>query len=114
MIGGAPAAAVVFARDVQRRTQEDPRIKKLAGAVGAALGAEKARLAAELDELQAVVHSEKLGEVAEEFDRIHSVQRALDVGSIQHIIPPPELRPYLIAAVERGIAKEVELALRST
>ncbi|HSF87347.1 MAG TPA: carboxyl transferase domain-containing protein [Acidimicrobiia bacterium] len=108
VIGGAPAAAVVFAREVRRRTDADSRVTELAAAAGEAMGAEKARLAAELEQVGAEVHSEKLGEVADDFDSIHSVQRALAVGSIHHIIPPPELRSYLIAAVQRGIARELE------
>ena len=52
------------------------------------------------------MHSEKLGEVADEFDRVHSVHRALEVGALHHILPPANLRPYLIHAVERGMAKE--------
>ncbi len=52
------------------------------------------------------MRSEKLGEVAEEFDHIHSVQRAQQVGSVHHIIAPERLRPYLIEAVERGMTKE--------
>jgi len=52
------------------------------------------------------VHSEKLGEMAEEFDRVHSVHRALDVGALHHILPPADLRPYLIHAVESGIARD--------
>jgi hypothetical protein len=66
-------------------------------------GAEKGRLRAQWDELFKVVHSEKLGEMASEFDRVHSVQRALDVGALNCIIPPDTLRPYLIDAVGRGI-----------
>jgi len=46
------------------------------------------------------VHSEKLGEVASEFDHVHSVHRALKVGALRDIIPPANLRPYLIAAIE--------------
>jgi hypothetical protein len=53
------------------------------------------------------VHSEKLGEVADEFDRVHSIHRALKVGALHHIIPPATLRPYLIHAIERGIEKEI-------
>ena len=53
-----------------------------------------------------VVHSEKLGEMADEFDRVHSVRRALEVGAVNHILPPADLRPYLIHAIERGIEKE--------
>jgi hypothetical protein len=55
------------------------------------------------------VYSEKLGEVASEYDRVHSVQRALKVAALHHILPPVNLRPYLIHAVERGIARESQL-----
>jgi hypothetical protein len=44
--------------------------------------------------------------MAAEFDHVHSVQRALAVGALNYIIPPANLRPYLIGAVERGIARE--------
>ena len=36
------------------------------------------------------------------------MQRALDVGALNYIIPPANLRPYLIHAVERGIARVEE------
>jgi hypothetical protein len=49
-----------------------------------------------------VVYSEKLGEVAGEFDHVHSVERALRVGALHRIISPAMLRPYLISAVEWG------------
>ncbi|HEX9288374.1 MAG TPA: carboxyl transferase domain-containing protein, partial [Anaeromyxobacteraceae bacterium] len=100
VIGGAPAAAVVFAREVETRTRKDPRVveaEKAASAGGAARG----RLA----QVIATVRSEKLGEVGEEFDRIHSVERALKVGSLDRILAPAELRKYLIEAVERGMAR---------
>ena len=54
------------------------------------------------------MNAEKLGEVADEFDHIHDVRRAEEVGSVHRIIPPSELRPYLIDAVERGVARELE------
>ena len=66
----------------------------------------KNRLRAEWNELFKVVHSEKLGEVASEFDRIHSVHRALEVGALHDILPPRNLRPYLVHAIERGMANE--------
>ena len=68
MIGGAPAAAVVFARDVDTRTREDPRIAELDERIAAAEGAERERLRAEREERWAEVRSEKLGELAGEFD----------------------------------------------
>jgi hypothetical protein len=54
------------------------------------------------------VHSEKLGQVADEYDGIHTVERARRVGSVHEIIPVDRLRPHLIEAVEKGIAKELE------
>ncbi|MCA1708254.1 MAG: hypothetical protein LC808_35250 [Actinobacteria bacterium] len=54
------------------------------------------------------VRSEKLGEVADEFDDVHSVERTLRVGSIDAIIPAASLRPQLIEAVERGIQRRHE------
>ncbi len=108
VIGGAPAAAVVFAGEVEARAKKDPRLLPLTQAIAKADGAEKSRLRAEWDELFKIVHSEKLGEMAAEFDRVHSVQRALDVGALNYIIPPANLRSYLIHAVERGIEKVEE------
>jgi acetyl-CoA carboxylase carboxyltransferase component len=104
VIGGAPAAAVVFASEVGARARQDQRLQALNQAMAQAEGAEKGRLRAEWDELFKIVHSEKLGEMASEFDQVHSVQRALDVGALHCIIPPAKLRPYLIDALERGIA----------
>jgi hypothetical protein len=108
VIGGAPAAAVVFAGEVEARAKKDARLQPLTQAIARAEGAEKGRLRAEWDELFKIVHSEKLGEMASEFDRVHSVQRALDVGALSYIIPPANLRSYLIHAVERGIEKVEE------
>ncbi len=113
VIGGAPAAAVVFAGEVEARTRKDPRLQALTETLNKAMtkadSVEKNRLRAQWDELFKVVHSEKLGEMAEEFDRVHSVHRALEVGALHRILPPADLRPYLIHAVECGIAREKEL-----
>ncbi len=106
VIGGAPAAAVVFAGEVDAKARKDARLEALAKAMDQAQGAEKNRLRAEWNELFKIVHSEKLGETAAEFDRVHSVHRALDVGALHRIIPPANLRPYLIDAIARGIEKE--------
>jgi len=105
VIGGAPAAAVVFAGDVRARTEADPRVTALEERLAAAQDGERARLLAELNDVRAAVRSEKLGEVAAEFDGIHSIDRALRVGSVDAIIPAERLRPSLLAAVERGLAR---------
>jgi acetyl/propionyl-CoA carboxylase alpha subunit/acetyl-CoA carboxylase carboxyltransferase component len=106
VIGGAPAAAVVFAGEVEARSRRDSRLQALSHAITQAEGVEKGRLRAQWDELYKVVHSAILGEMASEFDRVHSVQRALDVGALHCIIPPATLRPYLIDALQRGMARE--------
>lgn len=108
VIGGAPAAAVVFASEVEARTRKDPRLQGLSQAIAQAEGLEKSRLRAQWEELFKVTHSEKLGEMAGEFDRVHSVERALKVGALHHIIPPATLRPYLIHSIERGMAEGQE------
>jgi acetyl/propionyl-CoA carboxylase alpha subunit/acetyl-CoA carboxylase carboxyltransferase component len=111
VIGGAPAAAVVFAGEVDARAKKDPRLQALTQSIAKAEGAERARLRAQWEDLFKIIHSEKLGEMAAEFDRVHSVQRALEVGALDRILPPADLRPYLIDAVRRGIAKEQKTTL---
>jgi acetyl/propionyl-CoA carboxylase alpha subunit/acetyl-CoA carboxylase carboxyltransferase component len=107
VIGGAPAAAVVFAGAVRKRTLSDERAIALQQELDRAEGAERVALRDRLSKMKKVVHSEKLREVAEEFDTIHSVHRALEVGSVHSIIPPQSLRPYLVDAIERGIQREL-------
>ena len=108
VIGGAPAAAVVFANEVEARAKKDPRLQELTDAIARASNVEKARLRAQWDELFKIIHSEKLGEVADEFDHTHSVHRALSVGALNRIISPKSLRPYLIHAVEHATGIVVE------
>lgn len=110
VIGGAPAAATVFAREVDARTARDPQVRMAAEQVRDAMasggsgrsdvGAARARLA----EITAAVRSAKLSEVADEFDRIHTVHRAREVGSVDRIISAAMLRPYVVDALERGMS----------
>jgi acetyl-CoA carboxylase carboxyltransferase component len=103
VIGGAPAAATVFVRDVNARTDADPRVLELEQQMDGAEGDERARARVALADVRAAVRSDKLGEMAAEFDGVHTVERALRVGSIDAIIPAARLRPQLIEAVERGM-----------
>jgi acetyl-CoA carboxylase carboxyltransferase component len=105
VIGGAPAAAVVFARDVEQAAARDPRIVELEARIATAEGAERQRLRDERAALWDVVLSEKRGELAAEFDAVHSVERAVRMGSVSRIIAPLSLRPFLIDAVERGMQR---------
>ncbi|WP_280435084.1 carboxyl transferase domain-containing protein [Nocardia carnea] len=99
VLGGAPAAAVVFAGEVGKRTATDARVRDLEQRAANAGGTERAALTAELDELRSSVRAEKLGEVAAEFDGVHSIQRAVEVGSVDAIIRAAELRPRIIEAI---------------
>ena len=105
VIGGAPAAAVVFSGEVNKRTAADPRVRELDARLASADELEQAHLRVELAALRSAVRSEKLGEVAAEFEAVHDIERAQRVGSVHAIIPAAELRPRLIAAVERGMAR---------
>ncbi|MCB9526333.1 MAG: biotin/lipoyl-binding protein [Myxococcales bacterium] len=79
VIGGAPAAAVVFGREVRKRAQ----------AAGGTVEA----------------HTRATAEVAAEFDAVHSVERARQVGSIDDIVAPARLRPYVIDVLRADHAK---------
>ncbi|HSN81559.1 MAG TPA: hypothetical protein VLS88_03185, partial [Polyangiales bacterium] len=68
---------------------------------------QRVALGERLSKVKKVVHSEKLREVAEEFDGVHSVHRALEMGSVHRIIPAVALRPYLVEAIERGMQREL-------
>jgi acetyl/propionyl-CoA carboxylase alpha subunit/acetyl-CoA carboxylase carboxyltransferase component len=100
VIGGAPAAAVVFAGDVDRRTAQDARVRALeARLAGTVEAVPRAELLTQLGELRSTVRVEKLAEVAAEFDAVHSIRRAVAVGSVDAVIQAAELRPQLIAAL---------------
>jgi acetyl-CoA carboxylase carboxyltransferase component len=112
VIGGVPAAAVVFTREVDVRTKSDPRVKALQEQLVQADETQKAALQVKLNEISATVRSEKVGEVANEFDHIHNVQRAQRVGSIDQVIQPEAIRPYLIEALGRGIERKLQRKFR--
>ena len=108
VIGGKAAAAVVFRAEVDRRTRADPRLEELEREIAGADEVRRGRLRAQWHEVYDLVSSEKLGEVAEEFDSVHTVERAKRVGSLHQSVPPKRLRPFLIEAVERGIERELK------
>jgi acetyl/propionyl-CoA carboxylase alpha subunit/acetyl-CoA carboxylase carboxyltransferase component len=103
VIGGAPAAAVVLSRQVSARTDEDPRVTSLRTLLTTSTGKALAEIHHELAELIQAVRAEKLKQVADEFDSIHDIRRAMRVGSVDHIISPEQLRPFVIRALERRL-----------
>ena len=104
VLGGAPAAAVVFAGDVAKRTAADPRVRRLEARVRRASPERRAALQVELEDLRSTVRAEKISEVAAEFDGVHSIQRAVEVGSVDKVIPVAQLRPAIIEVIEDSIA----------
>ncbi|MCC6620736.1 MAG: ATP-grasp domain-containing protein [Deltaproteobacteria bacterium] len=102
VIGGGPAAAVVFPREVRRRTEADPRVVAARATVAAAGDNDaRDRARAALEKTLADVTLEQQGLLAREFDEIHDVARAVRVGSLDGTIRPDGLRPELVGWLER-------------
>lgn len=103
VIGGAPAAAVVFPRKVLKETYADERIKEVSAEL------EKNSITrAEFADIFKKVYNEKQRELGHEFDRIHSVERARKVGSIDDIVSPEGLRPYIIGKLKSDQSISIE------
>ena len=105
VIGGATAAAVVFAGEVEGAAGGDERIRTLDRAVAEAEGAERQRLRARRAQQWEQVLAEKRHEFATRFDQVHSIERAVRMGSVKAVVEPSSLRPFLIDAVARGICR---------
>ena len=103
VIGGAPAAAVVFPRVVRKKTLADERLKEIQDRLEIASGEDRAALQNQYQEVYKEVYGEKQGEVAADFESVHTVARARDVGSLDDIINPTRLRPHLIQLVKEGM-----------
>ena len=103
VIGGAPAAAVVFVGEVEKRTAASPAMRALEARIAEATGSERSRLVVEQAELRAATRAEKISEVAAEFDGIHNIHRAVEVGSVDAVIAASRLRPEIIGVIERSL-----------
>ena len=106
VIGGAPAAAVVFSGEVDKRAAADPRLQELEGRIASADEADRVHLQLELADLRSTLRAEKISEVAASFDGIHNIHRAVQVGSVDAVIQPEDIRPRIIAEIERGLAQD--------
>ncbi|GAA1882219.1 carboxyl transferase domain-containing protein [Lapillicoccus jejuensis] len=103
VLGGAPAAAVVFSADVDARTAADPRVTAAERALAEAGEHDRAAAQVALTDTRTSVRAEKLGEVASEFDGIHSIRRAVQVGSVDKVIQASDLRPEIVAALRASL-----------
>ncbi|MEM7410596.1 MAG: biotin carboxylase N-terminal domain-containing protein [Myxococcota bacterium] len=99
VIGGGPAAAVVFSREARARALRDPEIARLQR-LSQRHDDPEARAAFEAAYRQVLL--QKQAEIGAEFDAIHSVERALEVGSLEGLIAAEEIRPFLAGLVRGG------------
>lgn len=97
VIGGGPAATVVFAREVRARALADPRLE----ALRADAASERGRV--RFEQALASLLIEKQNDIAAEFDAHHTVERALGVGSLATILPARELRPRLVSWLDTAV-----------
>ena len=102
VIGGAPAAAVVFAGEVEKRAAADPRRQALEARIcrGAGSGAGAAAARAGRPQVDAAGREDQRG--GREFDGVHNIHRAVEVGSVDAVIEAPDIRPRIIAEIEQG------------
>jgi acetyl-CoA carboxylase carboxyltransferase component len=99
VIGGGPAAAVVFTREVRGRASTDPRVVALRQA---AQGKSSVEARETFEQTWKEVLLEKQSELAAEFDAVHSVERARDVGSLETLVAPEDMRSHLIGELRRA------------
>ncbi len=101
VIGGGPAATVIFEAQIQHRTNTDPRVLAITAKLERSRSRfEKAALQSQLATVRGDVYSEHHRNVANEFDSIHSVDRALKVGSLHEIVATAQLRETLIGQLD--------------
>jgi len=93
VIGGAAAAQVVFGREVENRARRADTVRAAEVAYERSPGS---AASAARDRALSEARLEARLAVAAEFDAIHSVDRAREVGSLHDIVSPSSLRGYLI------------------
>ena len=97
VIGGAPAAAVVFTREVRARAERDARVVEARRALRERPGSATRQA---LDQALDAAMADHRAQVATEFDAIHTVERAKRVGSLEEIVPPAALRRVVIGLLD--------------
>lgn len=105
VIGGQAAAAVVFPRMVRKRVNEDPRVIDARAKLNNAAPTDLAEFQQELELTLRAVESEVQMAVAREFDTVHSVQRAKEVGSLSDVIQTSTMRADLIERMQNNLAQ---------
>ena len=100
VIGGAPAAAVVFPRQVSVLVEQDEEIKRLRKSLLHTSPNESLALEEKLQKRFEQVLLEQRGVIAQQFDSIHTVNRAIEHGSLDRIIQLRNLRREIVTEIE--------------
>ncbi len=103
VIGGAPAAQVVFPRLVRKRTMAREDVQAALRALENATPEDQLRSREQFEEVFRNAEAAVQAEVAREFDTVHSVERAKEVGSLNAILNPSQLRPFLCERVQLAV-----------
>jgi adenylosuccinate lyase len=78
---------------------DEAKVAELERRIAAAPEDQRAALGVELSELLAALRAEKIAELATEFDGVHNIHRAVEVGSVDEVITAAELRPKIISVI---------------
>ena len=89
-----------FPREVNKRVKADQRVLSLQQDISKSSSETSVKLRQELNALSQEIMLEKRGEVASGFDQIHSVQRAVEVGSLDRVIKAQNLRLRIVEELE--------------
>ncbi len=99
VIGGGAAAAVVFTRQVADRVEAHPRVRAARAALAEATKDDHRAARERYESVRADVEASEQAAFGREFDAIHSVARALDVGSLHQVLPAGQLRAVLCSSL---------------
>jgi acetyl-CoA carboxylase carboxyltransferase component len=99
VIGGGAAAAVVFTRQVAERVEAHPRVRAALAELTLATQGDHRAAQERYEAVRADVEAVAQAAFAREFDAIHSVERALDVGSLHEVLSADRLRAMLCASL---------------
>jgi len=95
VIGGAPAAEVVFPGVVRKRAAADREVVAARALLEVGTDAERAAALVRYEQALKEATMRERAAVAREFDAVHTVERARDVGSIGAIVTATGLREEL-------------------
>lgn len=94
VIGGAPAAAVVFSSQIDKKLLTVETYKKIKDSLDAGVISKK-----EYEKEKNNIRLQLQSEFAEEFEKVHSVERALKMGSIDKIIKIENIKEEIFEAL---------------